>query len=225
MVDNGAEVLDALQAGRYDFALMDMQVPVIDGVAATMAIRENEQGTGRHIPIIAVTAHAMKGDREKYIAAGADSYVSKPIHPRLPFAAIENLTQRPETSTDMELSNESSGPNEVFNVQETLDRFDGDVEFLQEVAEQFKTDARTLVEAIERALETGDGPALASSAHALKGASSNFGAASVTELSRRVEQLGESGDLTAVESAVAEIPSAVERLVKALDDFCGSPQS
>jgi CheY-like chemotaxis protein len=224
VVDNGAKVLEALQVEHFDFVLMDMQMPVLDGEAATIAIRENEQGTDRHLPIIAVTAHAMMGDRERCLAAGADDYVSKPINPRLLFDAIENLMQPPEGSTDMESSNEAPYPNEVFNVQETLDRFDGDVEFLQEVAEQFKTDAQALVETITSALQAGDGSALAASAHALKGAASNFGAAGLTELGQRVEQLGAAGDLAAAESVVAQIPLAAERLMNALDAFCKNPQ-
>jgi len=92
IVDNGKQALDALSKERFDFVLMDIQMPVMDGVQATLAIRETERGTAARVPIIAVTAHAMRSDREKYFQAGVDGYVSKPINPRLLFAEIENLT-------------------------------------------------------------------------------------------------------------------------------------
>jgi CheY-like chemotaxis protein len=86
---NGQKALAALENQSYDVVLMDVQMPEIDGFQATAAVREREQTTGKHLRVIAMTAHAMKGDREKCLAAGMDGYISKPIHPQELFDAVE----------------------------------------------------------------------------------------------------------------------------------------
>jgi CheY-like chemotaxis protein len=88
---DGRAAIAAVEEAPFDFILMDVQMPDMDGLQATAAIRKLEESTGRHIPIVAMTAHAMKGDREKCLAAGMDGYVSKPIHKAELFAAIETL--------------------------------------------------------------------------------------------------------------------------------------
>jgi CheY-like chemotaxis protein len=88
---NGRLALETLQRAEFDAVLMDVEMPEMDGVEATAAIRNEERRTGRHIPVIAMTAHAMRGDREKYLAAGMDDYVSKPLEPAELFRAVESL--------------------------------------------------------------------------------------------------------------------------------------
>ena len=94
---NGREALEKLGAGAFDLVIMDVQMPEMDGFEATAAIREGEKSTGRHIPIIAVTASAIKGDQERCLAAGMDSYVSKPIRPEDLYRAIDTITRRIRT--------------------------------------------------------------------------------------------------------------------------------
>jgi len=91
VASDGVMALEALEGGRFDVVLMDVQMPLMDGVEATAAIRKLERATGQHIPIIAMTAHAMSGDRQRFLASGMDDYVSKPVHSQELFAAIENL--------------------------------------------------------------------------------------------------------------------------------------
>jgi CheY-like chemotaxis protein len=88
---DGREVLEKLKTAEFDLILMDVQMPVMGGFEATDAVREGERSTGRHIPIIALTAHAMTGDRERCMTAGMDGYVAKPIHPEELFEQIEAL--------------------------------------------------------------------------------------------------------------------------------------
>jgi two-component system sensor histidine kinase/response regulator len=88
---DGVAALAALERGRFDVVLMDVQMPFMDGVEATAAIRKGEGATGQHIPIIAMTAHAMSGDRQRFLASGMDGYVSKPVHSQELLAAIENV--------------------------------------------------------------------------------------------------------------------------------------
>ena len=89
---DGKRVLEALRHGAYDLILMDVQMPELDGIATTRAIRDMERTGGAHIPIVAITAHAMKGDKERFIQAGMDAYVAKPIKPKDLFDTIHNLT-------------------------------------------------------------------------------------------------------------------------------------
>jgi CheY-like chemotaxis protein len=99
-VVNGREAIAAVAKNAFDIVLMDVQMPEMDGLEASTAIRQMEALTGAHVPIIALTAHAMKGDREICIAAGMDEYLSKPINPKQLFALIESLTGRPGTTPD-----------------------------------------------------------------------------------------------------------------------------
>jgi CheY-like chemotaxis protein len=99
VADNGQEALEALERETFDLVLMDVQMPVMNGFQATAAIRAKEQETGRHLPIVAMTAHAMKGDREKCFEAGMDGYVSKPIETDELFKAIASVRAPPEGST------------------------------------------------------------------------------------------------------------------------------
>jgi CheY-like chemotaxis protein len=87
---NGREAVDHVCNRRFDLVLMDVQMPEMDGLEATVAIRQQEAGTDRHLPIVALTAHAMVGDRERCLAAGMDGYVSKPVQPPLLFRAMED---------------------------------------------------------------------------------------------------------------------------------------
>jgi CheY-like chemotaxis protein len=90
-VSNGREALEALEQARFDVILMDVQMPVMDGWMATQAIRERERGTEEHVPILALTAHAMKHDQEQCLAAGMDGYLSKPFQPAELYAAVESI--------------------------------------------------------------------------------------------------------------------------------------
>jgi CheY-like chemotaxis protein len=92
---NGQEALDLLEREPVDFVLMDVQMPVLDGLEATRLLRERERGTGSHLPIIAMTAHAMKGDRDRCLEAGMDHYVAKPIQPEELFAVISRVLEWP----------------------------------------------------------------------------------------------------------------------------------
>jgi len=101
--DNGLEALAALEKETFDLILMDVQMPEMDGLEATAEIRRREQGTGIHLPILAMTAHAMKGDQEQCLAAGMDGYITKPVRSEELFATIDRCMPRERTveSDDM----------------------------------------------------------------------------------------------------------------------------
>ena len=102
-VDNGLEALATLEKGTFDLILMDVQMPEMDGREATAAIRRREQGTGVHLPIVAMTAHAMKGDQEQCLAAGMDGYIAKPIRSEELFATIDRYVP-PERTVESDES-------------------------------------------------------------------------------------------------------------------------
>ncbi len=136
IVENGREVLAALKREEFDMILMDVQMPLMDGLAATVAIRHDEQSTAGHIPIIALTAHAMMGDRERCLSAGMDAYVSKPLRPKDLFVIMENLLGKPvpvPASSGEQSVELGSAP--VFDHDATMDRVEHDMELLREMVQ------------------------------------------------------------------------------------------
>jgi CheY-like chemotaxis protein len=193
-VNNGIEALqlwEENQSRQFDIILMDVQMPEMDGLQAATRIRERELGTGAHIPIIAVTAHAMKGDRERCLAAGMDGYISKPINPA-EFAKVIQLTV-PAGAKIVAVPADPvlKGPSDA----ELLGRFDGDSELLKELAGIFLQECPRMLDEIRAALGTADLRALARAAHTLKGSVGNFAMPGPWETAQRLELLANSGQL------------------------------
>jgi two-component system, sensor histidine kinase and response regulator len=116
-VDNGAQALEKVQINEYNAVLMDVQMPEMDGFEATHQIRELEKTTGRHIPIIAMTAHAMQGDRERCLEAGMDDYVTKPLEPKVLFSALDRWTEASVPSGEvLEPAQDYSSPDSPFSM-------------------------------------------------------------------------------------------------------------
>jgi CheY-like chemotaxis protein len=194
---NGREALALLEKQSFDVVLMDVQMPELDGLETTTAIRERERTTGGHLPIVALTAHAMKGDAERCLEAGMDAYLAKPLQPRALVAAIDGvLGSRPG----------------VLDLARLLERVGGDRKALAELVRIFEEDAPKQVARIRKAIGEGDGAALRAAAHALKGAVSNFAAPPATEAALRLQKMGEAGQLAGAEDAL----DLVERQIGAL---------
>jgi PAS domain S-box-containing protein len=173
LVGNGQEAVSALERGGFDLVAMDVQMPVMDGLAATAAIRRFEENAGTHIPIVAMTAHAMKGDRERCLEAGMDGYVAKPIR----------------TSELQRVLSEVLGSwrGSAIDQKALLDGLDGNRTLLRQLARLFLTDAPKRLEAIRAAFAAKDCEALGQAAHALKGSAANFGAAQLVGTLAQVE--------------------------------------
>jgi signal transduction histidine kinase/CheY-like chemotaxis protein len=222
-VTNGRQVLAALEADRertFDLVLMDVQMPEMDGIEATAIIREKEKNTGRHIPIIALTAHAMKGDRETCINAGMDGYVSKPLKTNELIGTMEQLL-RPRPESGKELSSAHDKAADAFDRERTLSSVDGDKELLREVVGLFLEDYPKTMAEIGEAIGEGDPGRLHRAAHALKGSVGNFGASAAFDGALRLEMLGKDGELGGAGAVYASLVDEMERLRKALDDFSG----
>jgi len=205
LAENGKEGLEKYKMGKFDLILMDLQMPVIGGIEATQMIRKAEKGSGRRIPIVATTAHAIKGDRQKCLDAGMDGYVSKPIRTESLRAEIERVTgkrgQIAERPTEDKTPEESAGG---INHRELLARVENDRELLREMVELFRVDFPRYVGELRAAVEKGGTAEVARTAHALKGMLGNLAATRAEAAAGKLEQLGRS-------ERKEELPRAMER--------------
>jgi PAS domain S-box-containing protein len=207
---NGKEALAALEKEDFDLVLMDVQMPEMDGFEATAAIRGREQGGKTHIPIVAMTAHAMKGDRERCLAAGMDAYLAKPLQRRELFELLETLFPGSAQGG----AEAPAGP--VFDRDYVLARVEGDEALLRELVGLFLEQTPRLLAEIRSAIDGRDAKALERAAHALKGSAGNFGAKSACDAALRLEMLGRGGDFGEAGAAYGELNAEMERLQAAL---------
>jgi len=220
VAENGQEALDALERENIDLVLMDVQMPVMDGLKAMRAIRSKEQNTGAHLPIIALTAHAMKGDKERCIGAGADEYVTKPLRLAELLAAIYRL----RTGIVGVPAHTPAAPGGVtsgaLDLIEALERVEGDRELLEEIARIFADECPGNIAAIRQALEAGDTHQLELLAHTIKGASANFGASGVTEAALKLENCARDGNLETAGRCTTDLEREIARLLPELESLC-----
>jgi CheY-like chemotaxis protein/HPt (histidine-containing phosphotransfer) domain-containing protein len=207
VVGDGKQAVAAAENDRFDAILMDVQMPQLNGFEATAAIRAREAASGGHLPIIAMTAHAMKGDREKCLAAGMDGYVCKPVQAAELYQAIASVA--PEGPSEGE-----SQP--VWNRAKALAHVGGDGELLRELAGLFLAECPRRFAEVCEAVAQSDAGKLRLSAHTLKGTVGNFAATAAWEAAQRLEAMGQRGDLTGAAEAVAALDTELARLRPAL---------
>jgi CheY-like chemotaxis protein/HPt (histidine-containing phosphotransfer) domain-containing protein len=214
---NGKEALAALEREPFDLVLMDLEMPEMGGFEATARIRAREQGTGRHIPVIALTAHAMKGDRQRCLEAGMDDYVAKPIQAQELLRAIE--ARFPDTSRAPAVWPEEAPAEKVFNADVALERVGGDRELLKDLAGVFLSESPTMMTEVREAVAQRDALRLKRAAHTLKGAAGTFGAVPSVAAAQRLETMAREGDLTGAEEGWSALEEAVARLRPALAEL------
>jgi two-component system, sensor histidine kinase and response regulator len=203
-VENGREALDSIDAAGlrgFDLVLLDLQMPEMGGLEATQAIRDREGKTRRRLPIVALTAHAMQGDRERCLDAGMDGYLSKPIDIGELVETVEHFG-RPAADTRRRAAKPSPPPSSavVFDERRALAHTGGDRRLLSEMVALFRSDYPSYVRRIGRAVKRRDGDALRTAAHALKGAIATVGSERGRELALELEQLGRSGQFEEADS-------------------------
>jgi PAS domain S-box-containing protein len=220
VVGNGREALDALDGGPFDAVLMDVQMPEMDGFEATAAIRARESATGAYTPIVAMTAHALKGDRERCLAAGMDAYVSKPLRSRELFDALASVV--PAAGGGASRPAEPEAAADAFDMAAALERVDGDRELMRELAGLFLGECPQRMAEIRQAIDRKDGPGLQRAAHYLKGSVGNFAARAAHEAAGRLELAGRDSqwdrvelDWSALAAAIGQIEPAFAELVRA----------
>jgi PAS domain S-box-containing protein len=214
VANNGREALAALEKEIFDLVLMDVQMPEMDGFKATAAIRAREAKNGDHIPIIAMTAHALKGDRERCLAAGMDGYVAKPIQPQEFLRELDSVVEA--TRLVRTPSNGQSPGSDVVDRAALMNYVDGDTELLHKIISRFRDSGPKLVSTVRDAIEKGDAQALEFSAHTLKGAVGNFFASATRNAALRLEELGRAGNLREAPQALSLLEKEIERLQSAL---------
>jgi CheY-like chemotaxis protein len=241
LVENGRRALEILQNETFDIVLMDVQMAEMDGLTATKEFRKWEKGIrnsegGRRneignnsdlesniqhpgssiqhrVPIIAMTAHAVKGDRERCLQAGMDVYVSKPIDTDKLFEAIETLTRKVENSKTI------AADSATVDKMLLLKAFDGDWSFLEEVVEVFLSDYPRLMDDLRRANTEGDCDLLMRSAHSLKGMLKNFQAESAAGVAYQIEKKAKTENCDDVRTKIEDLTDRITGVDKMLRDI------
>jgi CheY-like chemotaxis protein len=219
LASNGRDAIAALKKSRFDVVLMDVQMPVMDGFEATAVIRKDEESTGVHLPIIAMTAHAMEGDRQRCITAGMDGYITKPVK-------IEDLV---ETVESLALSSQvaATAPTPAPHFHEPIDSASalalvgGDVSLLKEMAELFLKQLPELLTILRQAVRSGDAIGIERAAHKLKGSLGNFAAQPALEAATKLEVLARGGTLSEADPAYTELEKEIDRLKFEMAELSG----
>jgi signal transduction histidine kinase/CheY-like chemotaxis protein len=211
LVNNGLEALCATASQAFDVILMDLQMPEMGGFEATAEIRARERKTGAHVPIVAMTAHAMKDDRDKCLNSGMDGYVSKPIDQEDLFSAIDAVTPAIARSAEPVVASRG-GAVRMVNMDKLTKVMGGDDELLQRVVKMFVADAPKKLLAMRAALELHDSENLSRLAHALTGAVANFSAEETLAAARRLEEIARGGDLSCAHQDLQAVEGSVGRL-------------
>jgi two-component system sensor histidine kinase/response regulator len=223
VVDNGREALTALAKETYALILMDCQMPVMDGFEATRLIRERETATRSerqtsHIPIIAVTANAMQGDREHCLAAGMDDYLAKPIQLDT-LRAVLHLWAAPPATVDASPSSTPSDDRGIFDAAQMFHNIGEDHELFAQLIVLFLDRYQTMLTAIKEGLISADAQAVKHAAHALKGTASNLCASEVALAASRLEAVGHLGTLHDAPPVYAQLEMEILRLVRVLGNY------
>jgi CheY-like chemotaxis protein len=223
---NGKEAVEALENVSYAAVLMDVQMPEMDGYEATAEIRRREKGTGHHTPIIAMTANALEGDREKALRAGMDDYVSKPVRAGELEEVLERWTKQEGSKPEVKGPLDESGGDPANHAVDVLDHevlrglreLQGEEEpdLLVELVEDFFEDAASRLKELREAVNKGKAAAIERSAHALKGSSGSLGARRMAEICSELQELGATGDITRIPALLECLEGEFERVRPAL---------
>jgi two-component system sensor histidine kinase/response regulator len=208
---NGREAVEAFSDGAFDLILMDVQMPEMDGFEATRRIRELEEVTGGHITIVAMTAHAMAGDRERCLAAGMDDYLSKPLRK-------EDL-RRALDGAGVEVVEDKTATTHLYSREQLLSQCDGDEELMSELVSIFRDNTPEIIQAIGEAVEKRDAPALATHSHKLLSSMGAFGARHARTLALGLEKQGRESDFGGAKGKVTELERETDKIYTALADF------
>jgi len=220
VAENGRQALSMIEKHKFDLVLMDVQMPEMGGLEATQAIREGEKDSKGHIPIIAMTAHAMRGDREKCLAAGMDAYVAKPLDPKGFVQTVEDVARHGVPPLDR-VEPQHAAPGD-FDSTALLQRFNGNRKLVRSLVRTFRADCPKMMGKIRKAITSRDAAALADAAHALKGSVGNFGPTAAFEKARKIEATAREGVLDGSWKMYAALEDEIATLLPALEMAAGN---
>ena len=217
IADNGRVAIALWQQGQFDLVLMDVQMPELDGLEATREIRAHEMISGGHVPIVAMTARAMKGDRERCLAAGMDAYLAKPVRRRDLCSALASFFggQVDDSSSDTPDESRDDGTG-LVDWQTALENVDGLDDLLRDVIRETISETPGLLAQLEQALADGRGEEAGRLAHTIKAAGRLYGVDSLSQQARQVEELAPAGELEAAVEVTAELKETVKKVVHEL---------
>ncbi len=218
VVGDGNAALEAIGRQKFDIVLMDIQMPHLDGLEATGALRAKEARNGGHLPVIALTAHAMKGDRERCLQAGMDAYISKPIRSKELFATIEDLLAIGTTKPIPQKENYSL-ESVLFDEAALLERTEGSVELCSLLVETFLKEVPEHLSKVKTAMEQRDAKQLAASTHGLKGAVANFTSGPALQSTKALENIAKAGRMDGAEEAYRKLTADLDALTASLNAF------
>ncbi len=215
IASNGREALDLFQQQDFDLVLMDVQMPVVDGFQTTAAIRALPDPAKARVPIVAMTAHAMAGDRQRCLAAGMDAYLTKPIASQELIETVERLAngaESPPAVAPPAASGPPGPPAQGFHCEAALAKLGGRANLLQDMAAFFLDDAPLRLAEIQAGLQARTPAAIARAAHRLKGTLVYLGAEPALQAAQQVEQIGRHGDLTDAAAAIQALAQEIAQL-------------
>jgi CheY-like chemotaxis protein len=214
VANNGREALAALEREPFDLVLMDVQMPEMDGLEAAAVIRQRERQSGGHIPIVATTADAMQGDRQRCLDAGMDDYLSKPIHADALYAMIDAHPAVPPAPPSA--APPPAAADTIVDWEAALARVQGRADHLRQLIGLFEKECARLLPEIRRAIVVGDVAALRRAAHTVKGSAACFAARPATDAAQCLERMARDGDLAHAEPACAALEAELHRLLPVL---------
>ena len=223
IANNGREAIEALANERFDLVLMDVQMPEMDGLTATREIRDHEKESGHHIPIVAMTAHAMKGDREECLAAGMDDYLTKPIRLQDMTTKLDELFPHGEVSSpDVTTENATSMVSQtsvVIDWERAIQHVGGDRQLFCEVVQAFLDDTPKMLEALEVAENQRDLKEFGVAAHSIKGSMLFINPEEAVNLAQKMETLADGDDMALVQEAFGEFKQCFATIRRVLEQF------